>query len=153
MATKTLEAIRSMNPLEEREEYIGAFYGQTKIHIWWAFIIGPFSVFTMKKYQVVVTNRRILFGKLSLSGKIANIDKFTFHEIESVSFNKGFLLNKISFKFKNSITLNLGLPKNSVGKAEEGFLLDEKLQTYLSKAIKCDQSKQTEITPVKNQVV
>jgi len=131
---KTLEALRSQAPLDPGEEYVGAFMSRSKIKWRWFFVIGPLATLTMKQYQVMVTSRRVVFGRLSLMGTLAAIDQFTFNEIESVSFKKGMLTYTIKFKFKNGRSLNLTSNHKAPGSLE-GFLFEPKIEQYLTKAI------------------
>ncbi|GEM_PF-4960640 len=131
---KNLERFRSMGLLKEGEKYIGAFLARTRIKIMWFFIIGPLAGLTMKQYQIVVTNQRIFFGRLSMMGKLTSVDAFTFDEIEKASFKKGMLTYKIALRFKNGRTLNLDSNHKAIV-SMEGFLLDDGLIAQLESAI------------------
>jgi hypothetical protein len=133
-ANKNLDALRSQAPLNQGEEYVGAFSARTKISWGWFFVIGPLAAFTMKQYQMMVTNQRVFFGRLSLLGKLSSIDIFSFDEIKSASCKKGMLTYSISLKFKNG--RSIALDANHKGVASiEGFLLDPTMAEYLTKAI------------------
>ena len=91
---KTLERLRSQVPLQETETYIGAFMGRTGIKWGWFILIGPLVVCTMKQYQVMVTNKRVIIGKLSLFGAIKTIDPFPFQAIRAIILKKGICLQR-----------------------------------------------------------
>lgn len=131
---KTLESIRSREPLWESESYVGAFMGRTGIKWGWFFLIGPLAVCTMKQYQVIVTDKRVLFGKLSLFGTPTAIDGFTYNEIRGITLRKGLLTYKIGFYFNNRRRLTLNA-NHKAARAMEGFLFDEQMGTFLQKAV------------------
>ena len=120
--------------MREGESYVGAFMGRTGIKWGWFFLIGPLAVCTMKQYQVVVTDKRIIFGKLSLFGTPTAIDQFTFNEIRAIIMKKKMLAYKIGFVFNNRRRLDLDA-NHKAARAMEGFLFDEQLGAYLQKAV------------------
>lgn len=137
MSTKPnrhLEKIRMETPLQEGETYVGAFIGRTPIIWGWFLLIGPFVICTMKQYQVLVTDKRVIFGKISFFGSFSTIDQFAFKDIRGITLRKGLLAYKIGFYFNNGRRLMLQANHKAV-RAVEGFLFDEKLGTYLQKAV------------------
>lgn len=133
-ANKALERIRLQVPLQEAESYVGAFMGRTGIKWGWFFLIGPLAAFTMQQYQVVVTDKRVIFGRLSLLGTPTTIDQFTYPEIRAILLKKGMLTYKLGFVFNNRRRLNLNA-NHKAAKAMEGFLFDEQMGTFLQKAV------------------
>lgn len=131
---KNLERIRSDTPLQEAESYIGAFMGRTGIKWGWFLLIGPLAVCTMKQYQIVVTNKRVIFGKLSLFGTPTTIDQFKYNDIRGITVRKRILTFKIGFIFNNGRRLYLDAT-HKAARAREGFLFDEQLGSYLQKAV------------------
>ncbi len=131
---KILEAIRSAVPLQETESYIGAFMGRSRIKWRWIFLIGPLAFCAMKQYQVFVTDKRIIFGKLSLFGTLTTIDRFRLDEIRRIAVRKGMLTYKIGFLFHNGRALALDA-NHKAARAMEGFLFDEQMKSYLQRAV------------------
>ncbi len=133
-ANKTLERMRLQFPLQEAESSVGAFMGRTPIKWGWILLIGPLATFTMKQYQVIVTNKRVIFGRLSLLGSPTTIEQFTYPEIRAVLLKKGMLTYKIGFVFNNRRRLNLNA-NHKAARAMEGFLFDEQMGSFLQKAV------------------
>lgn len=131
---KTLERVRSRVDFQEKESYIGAFMGRTGIKWAWFFLIGPLAAFTMKQYQVVVTDQRVIFGKLSLFGAPTTVDTFAFNDIRAIILKKGVLTYKIGFVFNNRRRLDL-FANHKAARAMEGFLFDEQMGAFLQKAV------------------
>jgi hypothetical protein len=131
---KNLDALRSQVPLNPGEKYVGAFLVRTKINWGWFFLIGPLAALTMKQYQVMVTDQRVVFGRLSMMGRLRNADKFSFDEIESASFRKGMLTYKIVFRFRNGRSLTLDANHKALVSIE-GIVFDPGMEEYLTKAI------------------
>lgn len=131
---KRLERIRSREPLWESESYIGAFMGRTGIKWGWSLLIGPLAVCTMKQYQVIVTDKRVIFGKLSMFGTRTTIDPFAFHEIRAIILKKGILTYKIGFVFNNRSRLTL-YANHKGARAMEGFLFDEQIGSFLQRSV------------------
>ncbi len=131
---KNLDAVRLQVPLNQGEEYVGAFLSRSKIKWVWFFVIGPLAALSMKQYQIMVTNQRVCFGKLSMFGKVSGVDKFAFNEIESASFKKGMITYNIKFKFRNGKLLNLDANHKALVSID-GFLFDPKMEEYLTKVI------------------
>lgn len=123
---KRLVDLRSQAQLKDGELYVGGFMARSNIKLMWQLLIGPLAGFAIKHYQIMITNRRVFFGRLSRFGKIIHIDQFEFNEIESSSLKKGLLSYRLVFKFKNGRSLTLDA--NHKGRnAMEGILFDEKL--------------------------
>lgn len=129
-----LERIRMEAPLQEGETYVGAFMGRTPIIWGWFLLIGPLAVCTMKQYQILVTDKRIIFGRLAFFGTLTTIDQFAFNEIRGINLRRGMLSYKIGFYFNNGNRLAL-LANHKAVRAMEGFLFDEQLGAYLQKAV------------------
>ena len=90
-ANKTLERVRLQHPLQEAASNSGAFMGRTPIKWGWIFLIGPLATFTMKQFQVMVTAKRVIFGRLSLLGSPTTSEQFTYPEIRAILLKKGML--------------------------------------------------------------
>jgi hypothetical protein len=133
-ANKTLEHIRLQFPLQDAESYIGAFMGRTPIKWGWIFLVGPLATFTMKQYQVIVTDKRVIIARLSLLGAPTTIEQFTYPEIRAILLKKGMLTYKIGFVFNNRRRLNLNA-NHKAARAMEGFLFDEQLGSFLQNAV------------------
>jgi hypothetical protein len=131
---KYLEKIRMEAPLEDAEAIIGAFMGRTPIVWGWFLLLGPLAFCTMKQYQVIVTDKRVIFGKLSFIGSLTTIDQFAFKDIQGITLRRGMLAYKIGFYFNNGRRLILHANHKAV-RATEGFLFDENLGAYLQKAV------------------
>jgi len=129
-----LERFRAMNLLAPGEKYIGAFFGRTQVELVWFFVMGPLALLTMRQYQVIATDQRIFFLRVSLLGKHTGIDAFDYNEIEEASFVKGLLAYKIFFRFKHGRTLWLDANFKALV-AVEGLLFDEVLKNHLERAI------------------
>jgi Bacterial PH domain len=131
---KNLDALRSEVPLKPGEHYLGAFLGRTKINWAWFFVIGPLAALTMKQFQVMVTDQRVVFGRLSMMGRLAGIDTFPLAEIEAASFKKGMLTYTITFKFKNGRSLTLDANHKGIVSVE-GVVFDPKIEGFLTTAV------------------
>jgi hypothetical protein len=131
---KTLERVCSAVDFQEHETIVGAFMGRTGIKWFWFFLIGPLAALTMKQYQVVVTDKRVIFGKLSIFGAPTTIDSFAYKEIRAVILKKGLLTYKIGFVFNNRQRLNI-LANHKAVRSMEGFLFDEQIGSFLLRAV------------------
>jgi hypothetical protein len=129
-----LEYFRASTSLDPGEKYIGAFLARTPVKLLWFFVMGPLAVFTMRQYQIVVTDRRIFFLRLSMLGKPAGVDAFSFGEVRDVSFKKGVMTYKMVFRFHNGRTVRLDSNYKALVQME-GFLFDDALKAYLERAI------------------
>lgn len=129
-----LERFRAMRLLAPGEEYVGAFFGRTQVGLIWFFVMGPLALLTMRQYQVVMTDRRIFFLRISILGKSTGVDAFTFDEIEEASFIKGVLTYKIFFRFNHGRTLWLDSNFKALVDVE-GFLFNDTLKARLERAI------------------
>ncbi|NNK01562.1 MAG: hypothetical protein HKP58_14230 [Desulfatitalea sp.] len=88
----------------------------------------------MKQYQVVVTNQRIIFGRLSLMGAVTETDAFTFKNIQRILMKKGLLAYQLKFVFYNGRMLRLDA-NHKAARAMKGFVLDEQMASYLRQAV------------------
>ncbi len=129
-----LEALRSKFPLKEGEKHVGAFMGRTQPHVLWYFLLGPLATLMMQQYQVMVTSKRIIFGKLSVMGSVSIIDAFLYPEIEDVSIREGTLSDTIEFTFKNGRTLILDSSRSGFF-GKEGVFIDDAIEDFLEEAI------------------
>lgn len=131
---KTLMRLRAQIPLDEGENYIGGFMARTGIKWAFYFLIGPFAVFTMKQYQVMVTDKRVIFGKLSPVGTFTGFDHFSYNDIRQIALRKKILGYKITICFSNHqrpLVLNAFYKS---ARPMEGYLFDEKMGAFLQKA-------------------
>jgi hypothetical protein len=129
-----LEHFRAMAILEPGEKYVGAFLGRTQVRLIWFFVMGPLALLTMRQYQIIVSDRRIFFLRLSKSGRSAGVDAFTFDEIGEASFKKGVMTYKIFFRFRNGRALNLESNHKALVRVE-GLLFDDNLRTHLERVL------------------
>ena len=131
---KRLDDLRSRITFNQEEEYVGAFMARSKIKIGWFFLIGPLAAFSMKQYQILATNQRVFFGRLSIMSKLTDVDIFNYDEIESASFKKGMLTYKIVFNFVNGRSLTLDA-NHKAAVSIEGFVFEPGMEESLTKAI------------------
>jgi len=127
---KILDEIRTKR-LDSSEKYKGAFQARTKVNKKWIFTLGPFAGLTAKPYQIVVTDKKMIFGKLSFSGKLLETEKYGFKEIKKIVFKKGVLTYRITIDFINGKNLDLEASFRGI-RTPEGFLIEEKLISQIS---------------------
>lgn len=132
--SKNLDALRSQVALNPGENYVGAFLARSKIKWGWFFLVGPLVTLTMKQFQVMVTDQRIAFGRLSMFGKLAATDVFKLDEIADVSFKKGPLSYSIRFDLTNGRTLRLDANHKAMV-SMEGFLFEPEMEEFLTNAV------------------
>lgn len=121
-ASKFVEKFHSLNLLDEGETYVGAFLGRSMPTVWWRFFLGPLAMLAMRQYQVVISSRRIFFGKLSPLAQLNNFEAFTFDEAAVAMCSKRLLSYRVQFLFKNGRSLRLDANFRGAGRFD-GFLI------------------------------
>ena len=102
--------------IEPGDSLVGFFYAQEPFKIWLFFLIGPFTVLSMKHLFIAVTKNGMHFHRLSLMGKFIQGDFFTFSEIDNVKIGKGMLQRPMKFTFKNGRKLKINAQLKGVEK-------------------------------------
>jgi hypothetical protein len=131
---KHLEAMRAAGAIRTDETYVGGFIARDHIRLRWYLLLGPFAALRMRQYQVVVTDRRVLFGRLSMTGALTGVDAFGFHELERIAFRKGKLAYRIAIGLRNGRALELAANHKGLV-SMEAFLCDEATKQYLTDAV------------------
>lgn len=93
--------------LNSGETLTGFFFAQKMYNFWLYMLVGIFAMFSIKQMYVALTNKGVHFFFVNLLGGFANHDFFSFSEIETVSFGKGFMQRPVEFRFSNGRKLKI----------------------------------------------
>lgn len=119
----------------EKSSHLYTFLGRVRPP-WWGFLLlGAFSAILMKNYQVVVEKDVLVLARMNLFGKVENIDRIPYSEIQSFRWKSRLLTHRFSFVLKNGRKLNFDSNHRAVVRVEGMLSSDEALNFIQSKVV------------------
>jgi hypothetical protein len=116
------------------EEIKGIFQAQKTPTFIWHLLLGPFAFLSMKFFIITVTDRKIYFHKLRLSGReFDNTFYYEYHTIKQFKYRKGILQHTLFFILKSNEKIKLKAQAKGVKGA---LVINDGVLQFLESVIK-----------------